>query len=362
MSTIDWRAREQARLDDGTYRAIPSLDGMVWNPDHYLHMSQTGEPDMVAFTATPEKGLADRQTSRKFGRYLRQYHPGLTDAQVHDLVVRLKAVMGGPPPEDDPPALQITCELEDIDEIFETPLRVVGADYVSCMHGKFTGWAYRPYHVYAGPDTAVAMLGEHGEIIARSVVSTKDKTYIRLYVRNGCEVLARRFKDMLKEAGYTEGSLEGNRLTVLPSRNGREVLPYLDHGGMGVYRHYDGHWIVTRPNDDNAEYRCDRTDGYGQEITPKCEDCGCSGDDCECYYCNCCEERRPGGCDDCSLCENCDRCHAHGRCRCSRCDECGCLTDDCECPPEEEEEEEEEVEAVPSVPLHASQDPIPCQV
>lgn len=318
MRTVDWRWREYTRLYDGTYRSIPDLGlSIAYEPDHYLHLASTGtEPDMVAYTASPDKGIADRQTVIKFGKYLKKYHgEELTDAQIQNAVTLLKTKLTATPA-----TLRFTTDRDTISRIFETETRACGSDAVSCMHGKFEDWTNRPYHVYAdSPDVAVAYLEESGQIKARSVVSTKDKVFVRLYSVDGCNVLCEQLRQLLDEAGYEKGSLEGNRLNKLPTRKGKEVLPYIDNGGMGVYESR-GHWVVCDPSDDNVEYTCDDTDGTG---TPKCSECNEYEDDCSCIWCDCCEERYAHGCDTCSMCEQCNLCTEHGGCQCHRCGECG---------------------------------------
>jgi hypothetical protein len=187
------------------------------------------------------------------------------------------------------------------------------------MHGKFNEQEIRPYHVYAdSPDVAVAYVKERGEIVSRSVVSTKDKTWIRAYSteQDGstqCQVL----KDLLGAAGYKKGELNGNRLKKLNNR-GEVMLPYIDNGGMDVDDDGHGFWRVVS----SGEYTAGQTDGTATENRPKCDRCENSEDECTCVYCDCCGESFAGGCDECRMCSECNRCITHNRCACDRCGDC----------------------------------------
>ena len=327
-----WKHRELARFADGTYKPVPvALD---YPADHFVHLSVTEtETETVAYTPSEQYGEADRQVRLKFGRYLRKAFPAFTDAEIQAYVIALKSALAL---ANAPARLQFTTDRETITRIFETPMCACNSTYVSCMHDKFTG-EVRPYHVYAdSPDVAVAYVTVGDEIRARSVVSTKDKTWVRCYsIQSGdndadCGTL----KAMLKEAGYTSGELYGNRLTKLASSRRKPMLPYIDNGGMEV-RSDGGYWVVVEEGE--GEYKAELTDGFADECGPRCESCNCLEDDCECSYCECCEERYADGCDTCSFCQHCEGCIEHDGCSCARCSECHELIDEfrhcshCEC-------------------------------
>jgi hypothetical protein len=377
----EWHQRELARLADGTYKPIPNLPeftAVTFRYEHFLHLSQSaGDLDMIAFTASHDKGKADRQTPMKFGRYLKQYYPGLTDEQIKTMVdaMKIHRTEGGLP------ELRFATDRETISWIFETPMAPKDGAYHSCMYNKFYGWINRPYHVYAdSPDVAVAYIqDDDGKPLARSVVSTKDKGWVRLYghLDDRCssdDVSAknehcRKLAKLLSMAGYEQKSLAGNRLTVLDQRYGQDVLPYIDGDDKWV-REKGGYWLVYSIGD----IECDSTEGlYGKdededEDEDYCNDCDSSP--CECIYCDCCEQSYCGGCDDCQICEQCCRCHTHDGCSCSRCSECrelistrhswmsrcdcdrcsdcGELDEDCEC----QNEDEDEVVKLPAMFVH----------
>ena len=328
-TTIYWKTRELSRFGDGTYKPVPvPLD---YPADHFLHLSVTDtEPEMVAYTASEQHGESDRQTRLKFGRYLKKTFPALTDSEIQAHVIALKSALAV---ANAPVTLHFATDRETITRIFETPMCAWGSEKLSCMYNKFTG-DIRPYHVYAdSPDVAVAYVMTADEIVSRSVVSTKDKTWIRCYsIESGnndadCGTL----RALLKEAGYVKGELYGNRLTKL--RTSRVMLPYMDNGECGVES--DGkYWIVVKEGE--GEYDANLIDGTGEPYG-RCSTCDRLEDDCECSYCNCCERRFVDDCDNCRMCQHCDCCIEHGVCSCARCSECGELIEryryytHCEC-------------------------------
>ncbi len=316
----DWHYRESQRFHQNEYLPVPSVNGLVYPHDHYLHLSVTKtESDFVAYTPNSTYGEADRQVRLKFGKYLRKAFPSLSDAEVQSAVVSLRAKLAL---ASAPAQLLFATDQDTIDTIFETEMYACDSSYKSCMHGKFTAWDHRPYHVYAdSPDVAVAYVLEHGSIVSRSVISTKDKTWVRPYsIQANDSTYCQALIQLLEAAGYESGSLEGNRLTKLPNRNGAVVLPYIDHGGMQVTSS-GKYWEVC---ESDGEYIGDHTDGLASGNTPQCERCNHDDEeDCQCSTCECCEEPYYETPDcSCSFCEDCDGCREHNGCECARCERC----------------------------------------
>jgi hypothetical protein len=361
IETSDWQWRERCRFESGEYKSVPKIDGREYPTEHYLHLSVTKtESDYVSYTPSETYGLADRQVRLKFGKYLRKTFESLTDADIQREVTAFRAKLAL---ADSPPTLMFTTERSVINDIFETEMYPCDCSMASCMYGKFKDRHDRPYHVYAdSPDVAVAYVLERDQIVSRSVVSTKDKVWIRCYSveSNGstrCKVLV----DMLEARGYKKGSLTGNRLTRVTHR-GDITLPYIDCGGMDV-SYGDGYWIVVKSG---GEYTADCTDGTATENVTRCERCDNDEDQCSCIYCECCDESYADGCGECSMCPECDGCIDHDQCSCTRCEECheiinprhrsttecdcerceDCheLTEECDCEPETQPETQSETE------------------
>lgn len=339
-----WQAVERMRFATGEYKGLPFLDSLAavgkdnFPEEHFLHLSTTEtETDHVAYTPSDSYGRNDRQVRLRFGRYLKKTFPGIADTVVQAASSELKAKLAR-----SVEALHFATDRETMNDIFETKMCASGGSEPSCMYGKWEGDKDRPYHVYAdSPDVAVAYLTKDDAILARSVVSTKDKTYIRLYSRGGYENLAGILKDMLKASGYKcGGGLRGNRLTKVGGK-----MPYLDGDDKSVDDE-GKYWVVAR--DERGEYQCAQTDGTYEYAGDRCETCSRHTDDCVCSYCDCCEEMLIDGCDECRLCTSCDRCHIHTQCLCVRCGVCGDLERDCECEPEEESGTNDETETTAS--------------
>jgi hypothetical protein len=340
-----WKQREISRFNDGTYTSIPvSLD---YPSSHYVHLSTAkAEEDYVAYTPSDAYGVADRQVRLRFGRYLKKTFGSMADSEIQGHVTALKSAVKM---IESPATLHFATDIDTINQIFETRMNACGSSVCSCMYGKFNGDAIRPYHVYANsPDVAVAYVTANGEIIARSVVSTKDMEWVRAYsVADGdndadCGTLRR----LLGDAGYSKGDLYGNRLTKLDTED--VMLPYIDHNGCHV-KDKGRYWLVV---DGEGDYAADNTDGTATPEGDRCSTCGDREDNCECIYCDCCQERYAHGCDDCSFCEHCEGCTEHNgcscdrcsdcynliehyrhcsHCECDRCGECGALDNECEC-------------------------------
>ncbi len=74
-----WRARELSRFETGEYVNVPWYAKTWWigsTParEHYAHVS-IDDPAKLAYTASPERGRADRQNRIRPARYLAKYFP-----------------------------------------------------------------------------------------------------------------------------------------------------------------------------------------------------------------------------------------------------------------------------------------------
>jgi hypothetical protein len=238
---MTWQHREVERFRDGTYKDIP-ID-LPYPTLHFVHRAIKSEDlTMIAYTPNEEYGKADRQVQIRLGKYLKKVWPDMPDTEVQEHTVRLRGIISSEGVEY---TLSFAKDRDTIDRIFETEMYACNSTSISCMHGKFTEWEHRPYHVYANsPDVAVAYLSQGESILARSVVSTKNSAYVRLYSVDRRDCLCSHLRIELEKAGYRHGTLEGSRLTKLPSRSRVEVLPYIDPGGQWVTDEGE-YWKVT---------------------------------------------------------------------------------------------------------------------
>jgi hypothetical protein len=249
-----WREREERKFHCGEYIAVP-WHGCSWNDElrweHFAHMSLT-QRGKIAFTETPEKGRADRQTIMAPGRYLTRYFSEQISAQQIEAWASEAAVSGG------------ACELhftDDADEIQEVYENGPG----SCMSGSaddYSGHCH-PVRVYAGPDLQLAYCGTLEQPTGRAIVWPARKVYSSQY--GDCS----RMRLLLQNAGYTSGSLCGARVRRILDRNsGQYIMPYVD--GIS-YACDDGEYI--RLGDGNIETH--NTDGLGgeEDDRPVCQHC-----------------------------------------------------------------------------------------
>jgi hypothetical protein len=179
VSETAWIVRERDRMLSGEYKPLPDAvkNCLVFPDNHFVHLpnKEGVSVDSIAYTESQDKGLRDRQTIVKFGRYLKKYFPDMSDAEIQRHVLSLKG-------ETAECELKFASDVETINAIFETPLCAEGGTSKSCMHGKFARRDVRPYHVYAdSPDVAVAYLRDDSGILARAVCYVAEKLFVRSY-------------------------------------------------------------------------------------------------------------------------------------------------------------------------------------
>lgn len=219
---------------------------------HFLHVSGLN-PMLVAYTEDEDRGLRDIQTTTKIGRYLTRYAPDFNTSYYSNQYLVSQC----------PPVLKFAHDRETIHRVYANGPH-------SCMVNTYR-YDYddnKVYavEVYAGPDTAVAYIGDYriaGGVTARSVVNTKDNHWVRCYGND--EVL----RALLNKAGFSPGSLEGCRVLRMLDSNYDPIMPYLD--GVQRASYYNDEYLVIT---ENGEYRCDKTDGTCvKEDEYVCADC-----------------------------------------------------------------------------------------
>lgn len=312
----EWREREYRRLHDGTYTRLPSIwtegrnaywwiyglkdreaygaayDKSIENgtytiprshpyENHFAHVS-TVDGAMVAFTENDQKGVADRQTRMKPGKYLQKYFGDvLTPDQIRDLATAFCA-------EYAPQKLQFAVTADEIEHVYthgpSSCMAYTAYDYRSSMH---------PVRVYGDSDLQVAYIApQKDRITARALVWPKEQKYFRIYGDGG------RLLPLLKDAGYKYGSFEGARIRAV-EEDDNFVMPYVDGICEGKQ---DGKWIVLGCGDictqptcgltrNGPEYRCELCDvGMTSDDAYSCEDV-------DSYICIGCYENRTTTCE-----------------------------------------------------------------
>lgn len=281
-----WYLRENNRLCDGTYKRLPdSWRRSYWYINrkgalmyHFAHVSTT-DGTMIAFTENDSKGVADRQTTVKPGRYLKKYYGDvLSDDEIRDLSTELCAKF-------DPPTMMVTQDADEIERIYVNGPR-------SCMSGRANEYGARihPARVYAGPDLAIAYLEPRkGVITARCVVWPDKKRRSRIYGD------ATRLQEALIADGYKakDQDMNGARLRRIPCDDGF-VVPYVDFGGYAV----EDYPYLRIDNDAYDGVILSNTCGTSEGNYYSCEECGTRlhPDDafticnCDGYYCDGCHQ------------------------------------------------------------------------
>jgi hypothetical protein len=286
LSGMDWRQREMCRNGTVPWFLEPWSTNPA-SPMWALHFPYPADKDhaKIAFTASEEHGLADRQTVMRPGAYLTKFYGDvLTPAQIQEWALAWATKFA-------PVTLQYATTADEIQAVYTT-----GPD--SCMShdaGSYVGRVH-PTRAYAGPDLQVAYITDASRPTGRAVVWPDRKQYARIYGDYD------RMKDALEREGYAPGDLCGARLAVLEADNGGYHLPYLDGER---YASHVGDYIVIGAGDD---LRCDSTDGVvngGPEYS--CCNCGDGLDEDDArhtddgdVYCDSCYWEAFGHCEVCS--------------------------------------------------------------
>ncbi len=283
-SDTSWHSREQWRFECGDYIRLPwhSEDWHLPHINLFGHVSKDNG-DKVAYTASNEHGMQDRQTRIKAGRYLTMV--GCPDVNYW------VAVYNG-----------MYCKQEV--KFAETPdefQRIYENGPSSCMSHSVRHYdsSVHPVRVYATGELRLAYI-EDGEdnITARALVRPSKMVHCRIY---GDES---RLGARLTDLGYNENwerTLDGVRLTRIDDRNGI-VMPYLD---AICTADFDGDYVVITSNGD---IDCCTTNGIANDNSHSCYYCGDRVDEGEGYY----DDDGDYWCDDCysshfNSCVRCDR-------------------------------------------------------
>lgn len=249
-----WKWREALRFADGTYQHVP-FHGAPWfvgsEPwrEHFLHIS-TDRPDMVAFTESPEKGVADRQTRLRVGAYLTRFFSDVLSAdEIRDIATAFTA-------EREANTVLFASTEDEIERVYLAGPR-------SCMSHPVDDYAspFHPVRVYAAGDLQLAYLERDEEVTARVLVWPERKLYSNPY---GDAV---RLLGLLRAAGYVAGDLDGARMKRVLHK-GRFVVPYVD---SSLFARDAGDFLII---DADGDVDCEVTSGLSDErMDASCERC-----------------------------------------------------------------------------------------
>lgn len=242
-----WGAYE---VNPWAQRAFMRDNLSIW-AEHMPRPSATID-GMLAYYASPAHREAGRLTPIKPGRYLRKFFPGvLTETEIQDLALVWANAFA-------PRELNVTDDAQEIEAVYRG-----GPN--SCMSGGYFDSPVHPSRVYAGPDLAVAYIGEINDADGRAVVWPEKKIWARTYGDDA------RMQAALIKAGYREGTCDdfnGARVQRIEHGYGTFVMPYLDV--CGSFDDDGDYLILNRRGDNDGQ----STNGLAGEERCRCEHCG----------------------------------------------------------------------------------------
>lgn len=317
---VDWRAREQARIDSGEY-TVPQCLLPYLVADHYAHVSKD-KPAMLSYTKDDSKGRADLQTRITVRAYLTEFgkDPEASDGFMQPYLV--DDLCKEYAEECIPRELLFARTPDEIEAVYtnyDSDCSQVGN---SCMRYESSHWesGIHPCRVYGAGDLAIAYLvNDNGETTDRALVWPEKLIYSRVYGETD------RLHVLLKNAGYRKSAyyqeplptFEGAKLLKLSASDdddGCFVMPYIDED---VGARLAGKFFII---DKDGSYSTGETEGRTCEPEERtyCERCENSCD--ETYYVYTRDYWRGGQ----SWCEHCVENNTF------RCDRTGDLySDDC---------------------------------
>ncbi len=280
--TRSFRARERSRFSSGEYVRVPWAEYEPSDANRFPHLSLK-TPGLVAFTKTPEHGEQDRQTAIAPGKYLDQFFKGtFTTEQYRSFVGACKA---------ETLELKIARTAEEIVDVYHT------GRVTSCMdraESHFPDRTKNPTRAYGNSDLGIAWFGEPHNARARTIVWPERKLYGTLKYGDTSTL-----RQLLEEAGYTYGSMQGAKIRAIKDPHGRGyVMPYID--GIDRVSLQGRHFILDNDGSYDSQVTCGYTDE--EENTRECSHCGSdytADEDTDPYCCSCNENR--------TCCANCDR-------------------------------------------------------
>lgn len=220
---------------------------------HFAHIVMADGVPMVAFFQSEKHGEAGRLTKMRPGRYLTRYFgTALKNEEIEGLTADVTVQAG---------ALDVrwTQDADEIETIYVNGPR-------SCMSYPARDYAgpCHPVRVYAGPDLAVAWLGEQDDATARAIVWPERKVYGGVYGD------VSRMRRLLEEKGFTKGSFRGARIRLIEADCGEIVMPYLDIADEAAADEAAGVVILGHC----GEVETSNTNGVSDSNRATCDRCG----------------------------------------------------------------------------------------
>lgn len=269
-----------------------------------LSTKHAGDSTWVAFTPSEAAGEADRQTLTKVSKYLTRHWPWVSSHKVRDLVLlhttqevmeiwhydvrkTICSIELGPR----------SCMKSTYGSIpFSSNDRLAAEAWFADNSADEPRWNRHPYAVY-DPSLGWSMAVRYdpknpGVILGRALVyeNDGDKRFVRTYARGETEDCMspadQALAAWLVDQGYVhkQNWRIGAEILGVERPDGDWMLPYVD-GGSDESRYVrfsnakDGVTTFAFCHSDNARFKCDNTNGTGEEVHDEdegshCEDCG----------------------------------------------------------------------------------------
>lgn len=321
----DWHYRELERFRTGVYQHVPWSD--MARSEYHCHFAHLSikQPGLVAYTVDDEKGIADRQTAIKPGRYLEQFYPDMPKSERDRYCGMCSAQFQ---------TLQITNDPNEIEAIYTAE---DSPDSCMCHPARSFNGHCHPVRVYGGKysDLALAWCGDlsQGIVKARAIVWPAKKRYSRIY---GHESL---LHALLTADGWSNGSLKGAKIAAISDKNGNGwIMPYVDNIACAQLTRDNQSFVLGEGNMCTAEtigvsgaesdedyFTCESCNDHypeeennGANLCQTCDEHQTSCDGCESYF----DDRHEHftSTRDENLCEACAR-EATVSCALESCDE-----------------------------------------
>lgn len=292
-----WYERELRRLEEDEY-TLPAWENEIWWQDsehrlmHFAHIS-VNEPDKIAFTASPEKGMDNLKKVMKPGRYLETYFGEiLTKDEIQKWSEKHKGIVVTTKPS----KIKWARTPEEIAAVYQ-----MSAGFSSCMQHHASrlnrNIPAHPASAYGAGDFELAYIvsdKDDTRLVARTLVlrsaSMQDfardnswtmkasSGFIRVGRVYGDEYMMQR--ELRKEGIETTATnsyyddMSGAKMLMIPwkqSNNGYStyVMPYIDSApGFRVDGDYfvldTNNYIAHARNTDGTLGRCFKSDKSGQ--------------------------------------------------------------------------------------------------
>ncbi len=278
-ATPMWHLREYSRLHNGVYTPLPVEALALLTEEqrsilesYFPHLSKT--PGLIAYTATPEKGLRDIQTPARPGKFLQKVFPGLDNEVIKEFAKHF-AVLSGL-------TLHSSFDEHDFERVYTTCLNTG-----SCMSHPASKWGlfvkgslYHPVRSYSFDEVCILWVTDSSnKIIGRVLGCSSTKQYSRIYYDSTVPNSHNKCESLLKEQGWTHNAyaLSACDIAKVFTDDGQIICPYIDPGlGVDVdddYLSIDGDYAPSASEGTldwlpQPEYPCDVC---GEEATEEYE-------------------------------------------------------------------------------------------